>query len=199
MVLEFVHIPKTGGDAITRTYTKFRWGRFCDPVKLKQRIPHYPHGAGRRPCSFWHNHELISALYGDAITFCVFRDPVDRIVSEYRWQKKPDNIDVFNKTLAEWKTLVLSNPFFADNHLRPQHLFAEQCDHVLLFDRLEKDVEDLLRYYGYTPCPLMKRNQTLSNYKFVSRDKISPENMEWIMSYYAEDVEFYQCVKACKS
>ena len=29
---------------------------------------------------------------------------------------------------------VEKNPFFLDNHLAPQHLFAAQCDHVLLFD-----------------------------------------------------------------
>jgi hypothetical protein len=197
-MLELVHIPKTGGEAIVHTYfPEFRWGRLCDHPTLRKRIPYYYHEAFGPPCSYWHNHELIPALYGHADKFCVFRDPVDRIVSEYRWQKLPDNVEMFNKTLTHWKTQVLSNPFFADNHLRPQHFFAEQCQHVLLFDRLEKDLEALMPKYGITPRRLLVKNTTMK-YRVVSRDAISPENMEWITSFYAEDLEFYQCLRACK-
>jgi Sulfotransferase family len=192
-MLEFVHIPKTGGEAIIHTYyPEFRWGRFCPPRTLKNKIPHYSHRPKGPPCSYWHNHELIPLLYGHAPTFCVFRDPIDRIVSEYRWQKRPDNVVIFNKTLTEWKTRVLSNPFLADNHLRPQYLFAEQCHHVLLFDRLDNDMDALMRRYGITPRRLVVKNPTAAKYRVVSRQAISPENMQWIRAYYAKDLEWYQ-------
>lgn len=204
MTLEFVHIPKTGGTAITLTYKDLQWGNFADLDKVCERLFYYDLKAAAIPCSYWHNHTLIDTLYKGSKTFCVFRDPIDRILSEYRFQRffvegnVLDDDFSFNTTLEGWKIEVEKNPYFLDNHLAPQHLFAEQCDHVLLFDFLEKEVNELVEQYGITPRKLEKENVNISfpHYRHVkNRDVISDENMEWLQSYYATDLEWYERLK----
>ena len=196
MTLEFVHIPKTGGTAITLTYKELQWGNFADLHKVRERIPYYDLKPAATPCSYWHNHTLVDTLYKGSKTFCVFRDPIDRIFSEYRHYSLPDDLYTLNTTLQQWKIDLEKNPFMLDNHLAPQHLFAEQCDHVLLFDFLEKEVSDLVQQYGITPRKLKKENVSISHYSVVKNtDVLSPENMGWIRSYYAKDLEWYDRLK----
>jgi hypothetical protein len=193
--LEFVHIPKTGGEAICVSYRNCQWGRYANRAILRIRIPRYPLFGQAKPCSFWHHHQLVEALYKYAKKFCVIRDPVDRLLSEYRWQRLPDDPNRLNKILAQWKTEIEQNPFFSDNHFAPQHLFAEQCDHVLLFDCLEQEVMNLVQQYGIPTRRLVVQHQTSQKYHHIRKDNISPENMAWIQSYYAKDREWYARLK----
>jgi len=196
MTLEFVHIPKTGGTAIVSTYKECQWGRFGEESKVRQRLFHYDLKPWALPCSFWHNHTLVDALYKGSKTFCVFRDPMDRILSVYRFQGRLDNAFTFNTTLQQWKVELEKNPFFLDNHLAPQHLFAEQCDHVLLFDGLEKEVHGLVQQYGIAPRTLKKDNISIGRYHVVNnKNIISDKNMAWLRTYYAKDLEWYDRLK----
>jgi len=194
--LEFVHIPKTGGTAIVSTYKECQWGRFGVDSKARERLFHYDLKPWALPCSFWHNHTLIGALYKGCKTFCVFRDPIERILSVYRFQRRPDNVFTFNTTLRQWRIDIEKNPFFLDNHLAPQHLFATQCDHVLLFDYLEEEVNNLVQQYCIAPRKLVKQNISIGRYRAVkNKDIISYDNMAWLQSYYAKDLEWYDRLK----
>lgn len=191
--LEFVHIPKTGGVSIVFTYSEYQWGHLADRDKVREKIPHYDLRDCGPPCSFWHHHGLIETLYQGSHTFCVIRNPLDRILSEYRFQNLPDHVSSLNATLAQWKMDVAENPFSHDNHLTPQHLFAEKCNHVLLLDdHLEQSVQRLVEQYGITPKTLLRENVSIQQYQHItSPDIISLENREWIESYYAKDFEWY--------
>jgi hypothetical protein len=76
--------------------------------------------------------------------------------------------------------------------LAPQHLFADQCDHVLLFDNLEENVNGLVEQYDIAPRPLVKENVSIRYDQVTSKEIISLENKTWIQSYYAKDFEWYQ-------
>lgn len=196
MRLEFVHIPKTGGQSIKASFPECQWySKQTDKSTVAHKIPGYfddsPRGTTARRCNFWHNHELISSLYDEGCrTFCVIRDPVDRIVSEYRWRKFPDDALIFNEILREWRHRIRHDPFMLDNHLAPQHLFAEQCDHVLKLDKdLEKSVNELVSRYGIAPRPL--KHIASRPYRFVNRSVLDSNNMRWVRSYYAKDFELF--------
>lgn len=125
----FAHVPKTGGTSIER-YLEAKGA-------VGLRAAEKPEGF---PVSPQHLHaEAIAALFPlDAFhaSFAVIRDPVARLVSEYRWrvaQKK--NVykgGVWRPVLGhrrrlsfdEWVPQVLksaqADPLFSDNHLRPQ-------------------------------------------------------------------------------
>ena len=81
--LEFTHIPKNAGTSIENAGKKagICWGRFS--------LFH-----NRKMCSTWHQPPRINKdLHQGKKTFCVIRDPKERIVSEYRyrWAKKHGN------------------------------------------------------------------------------------------------------------
>ena len=187
MRLELVHIPKTAGRSLLETYPECQWNSKKTISKVRAKIPYY--FEKKCPCNFWHNHELISALYGgDAKTFCVIRDPVDRLVSEYKHRKLPDDAGFFNHVVRIWRKEVEENPFMLDNHLRPQHLFAEQCDHVLLLDKdFEKNLHNLLKQYCIKPKPLHHIGS--HPYQHVNRQCLSKKNLVWVHSYYKKDFE----------
>ena len=190
--LELVHIPKTGGTALTYTFEECEWGISANRDKVIMKIPNYSLENFGPPCSFWHNHELIDTLYQGSKTFCVIRDPWSRILSEYRYLHLPDDVSTLNSILSKWKVEVEEDPFCYDNHLAPQHLFADKCDHVLLFDNLEENVNRLVEQYGIAPRPLVEGNVSSRYHQVTSKEIISLENKTWIQSYYAKDFEWYQ-------
>ena len=75
-----------------------------------------------------HRRLLETVFNGDTFdySFTLVRHPVERFVSEYKFQvaasKRPDFAPI-----AEWiedlPTKLPENPFAFDNHLRPQHEF----------------------------------------------------------------------------
>ena len=78
--LQFIHIPKVAGESIEETYIEREWGRRGGKFFLSQNKQQNCHGQ----CSFWHNHDnYIHKM--SCKTFCVVRDPVDRIISSYKY------------------------------------------------------------------------------------------------------------------
>lgn len=197
MRLELVHIPKTAGRSLLETYPECQWmGKKSDLSTVVNKIPHY--FEQKRPCNFWHHHELIQPLYVDAKKFCVIRDPVDRLVSEYKHRKLPDDVGFFNHVVKRWRKEVEVNPFMLDNHLRPQHLFAEQCDHVVMLDKdFENNLYNLLKQYGIPPKPLHHIGS--EPYQHVNRHCLSKKNLAWVHSYYKKDFEMCEIYRRSPS
>jgi len=188
MKLEFVHIPKTAGSSIESTYSDFGWGR----ERSRKEIADILGEDFEHPCSFYHNPFIIEDIYPGVDRFCVMRDPIDRLVSHYKWVGFPDHTRLFNDILTVWFTEdVPENPFHHDNHLCPQIYFIEKCRYILPFHTVETSLNHLLRLYDIEPRPLL-REEVSKPYKNVHRDLISAENMRIIMEYYAKDIELFQ-------
>lgn len=78
-VLHFVHIPKTGGSSIN-SYLRAKGSLALysrEPVDCMAVSPQHLH---RTPCR-----SIVPDAFSDA-AFTVLRDPVDRMVSEYRYR-----------------------------------------------------------------------------------------------------------------
>lgn len=174
--LQFVHIPKTAGSSIENTYLYKCWG--C-----------WSQGKSRN-CSFWHEHNPVHIPIDNSDTFCVIRNPYDRLLSEYKYKNHPDDPEKMNELFALWYQQYNNNPYIYDNHLRPQYLFAEQCTHVLLFDNLENELAELLPKYGIKPLKLMW-SQKSNNYDNICVDLISDDNKKWINHLYKKDFDIF--------
>ena len=167
--MKLVHIPKTGGCSIRDTYPFLQ-------VNPKAGRPHDPQ-------------LIFNELQGEE-AFCVIRDPIDRLLSTWRFLQKPDDAHVFNETLEEFIT-GKEFPFMT----QPQSRYIHMCDHLLLFDKLETEVNSLLASKGIEVVELQHKNQS-KPYNHVSRHDITEENMEKIKLFYKEDFELYEKLKS---
>lgn len=136
-LLHFVHVPKTGGSSI-KSYLAERGkiALYCwPPAEWGRTSPQHMERA---------THSLmVPPGFCDA-SFIVFRDPVDRMVSEYRYRAargsnvmslefaRPNLVEwidggVFTGSFDRWVDVVLdlyeTDRFLYDNHIRPQSEF----------------------------------------------------------------------------
>ncbi len=158
----FSHCPKTGGTSVEQ-FMVARWGdavghlhwgwdtwwrqggwRLADPPNSPQHlvwedaVKHLPD----RP----------------DVVFAVVRDPVARLASEYRWQRRGRRGTFLGRLLAFlpfslWLELMLAtaakHPYVFDNHLRPQSDFVPDGARVFhLEDGLHRAVRWLMETVG---------------------------------------------------
>lgn len=142
--LLFSHIPKTGGTSIEQYLKKKGEMILYSPRQLPGMLVSPQHM----------NTALINQLYPPDFffeKFAVMRDPIDRLISEYRYVKKlklpfeiggavRKNIFGVEKKMPfnDWALRALEacaeNPFFGDNHIRPQSDFIDSDTRVFLFE-----------------------------------------------------------------
>ena len=128
----FVHIPKCGGGSIEQYLRQSNFKQY-----LYQARP-----AGFLRCSAQHMHmdlleQFIDLNYFDAI-FSVVRNPVARIISEYKWRiKSPYAKHGIDHWYTKTRDIYNKNPFAFDNHLRPMNAFVR--DNSKIF-KLEEDM-----------------------------------------------------------
>ena len=160
--LSFLHIPETAGSTIETLsidWKKKRCGQGENGVVWK------------RACD-WHTpprdiHPR-ERLYPSAQTFCVVRDPVDRLLSEYKFENRGSRDKLRDAARArQWiqyhaghiarrrrEDSALSARFPNRCHFLPQTCFLWDaagrctCRHVLRFESLEEDFDGLMRSHG---------------------------------------------------
>lgn len=115
----YVHVPKTGGTAVEFFFEKNGWDiHFVDRGGESALVP-------MMKCSPQHMHaQVLQDLFRlrqFTYIFMTVRDPVARLVSEYRMravmQKQIAPIDDW---IDETLNLYPDNKFLIDNHIRPQ-------------------------------------------------------------------------------
>ena len=150
--LEFIHIPKNAGTTIENIGDKvnIKWGRF--------KPEHYEHKLSdsklSNKCTYWHlppKEFNDNSLYKSNPTFCVLRDPYDRVVSEYKYRNQRE-IQTPEKMNAWIKEMMIPENYEDGGlncHFLPQSDFIYDkndtitCDNVLRFDNLTSEFNDL--------------------------------------------------------
>ena len=167
----FIHIPKTGGSTISAYIKAIGCAIFLSHPDNNSNKEDYPNVLKRGygwetsggnlpsnsiPCSNHHWHAKMIEQYVDMnkidFNFAMIRDPVDRLISEYRFRKKhyikaehsyewqtrdPGShegaiqTDDFSTWLNHSYECYIHNEYVWDNHFRPQSEFI--FDDTILF------------------------------------------------------------------
>jgi hypothetical protein len=180
----FIHVPKTGGRAV-EAHIKDH-GSVCFEHTLGRElglkcIPMHFHGA------------VLESLFDPSLfdhAFMVVRHPVARAVSDFRYfvrrRKLVDNPPNFTRWLRYRLFRAQRNPYYMDNHFRPQWEF-ECFDSAVyrLEDGLETAVKDMNAKLGTTiPEQLPRVNEGAA----VEVD-VRDADRDLIYSRYAQDFE----------
>ena len=114
------------------------------------------------PCVWWHTPPrfLTPNPFDDYETFCVVREPFDRLLSEFKMHAKMQinstkAANTYMKKIVE-HTKHLENPVFVSRecHFWPQHFYVWDragkctCRHVLRYETLETDFNKLMIRFG---------------------------------------------------
>lgn len=177
----FIHVPKTGGSSIENHLEKH------SPLSLFGEI-----GPPTFPCSSRHFHgSLLTDLFPDTVfdwSFMMVRHPLERILSQYRYQtRKPS--PVWNQVpFSIWLRYILMrrriNPYYRDNHFRPQHEFeAFGAEVFRLEDGLTAPLERLSQLTGVD-----ETDDVAWSNKTAPKDvKVTSADRELIYNVYKED------------
>lgn len=156
-LIYFAHCPKAGGTSVER-FMVARWGASVGMLGWgwDRKWRREGERAGEVPSSpqhlVWRDAEPFLPGRPDHV-FTVVRDPVARMVSEYRYQVAKRLTGPFGRPIrrlgfSTWLRLMLAmadrNPYTHDNHFRPQTAFLPD-EGVRVF-RLEDGLEPVLRW-----------------------------------------------------
>ncbi|MEL6433803.1 MAG: sulfotransferase family 2 domain-containing protein [Pseudomonadota bacterium] len=182
----FIHIPKAGGTSIKS------WLASHAPENLYQK-----HRPEIFPCVPQHFHgEVLDTLFAPGFfdySFCVTRNPYDRILSEYNYRiniPRLKNRLLPKPSFERWLKSALStfkkNGYVHSNHVRPQHEFLIEDTETF---RLEDGLGPLqARLTALTGIPLEEQIPT-KNPSIKSETKISEYEAGLIREFYADDFE----------
>ncbi|MGJ5621130.1 sulfotransferase family 2 domain-containing protein [Sulfitobacter sp. MF3-043] len=209
-LLNFVHIPKTGGSGIT-DYMR-RKGKVAlysrEELEWSHTTPQH--------MAFDVRNILLPDGFADA-SFAIIRNPLERLLSEYRYRatrycgesnkigkiSQNDKLTVeldwnkqFYGTFGEWVNVVfekcLADPYACDNHIRPQVDFVGSNLNIFLFERgLEKVLEwiDLITDTKRLSASL-DRNESNK-----IRIEVSDRDLERIREFYKCDYDLINSLK----
>jgi len=191
--LIFIHIPKTAGKSILEFFG-MRWQNHKDLLRYSK--------------------ELEPRAFKEYFKFTVVRNPWDRILSEYQFQKKKSGADPSNailrkdgkiRTFSEWLTEVLANPHsfppkkWGGEVSSSIHRFSPQVDWltvdrgvgvncVLHMENLEKEFVQVTKTIEMPPAPLPCRNW---NFHWHYSHYYDRHSREVVGDYYKSDIEAF--------
>jgi len=140
-LIAFIHIPKNAGKSIKEMLESkfscifFGYQRPYIPNKVTQQ--HYTYEELRK--AFMHKLD-IDKIY----SFCVVRDPYDRIISEWKWQQQNKRFldDSFEDFCKRVRQSLKTNKTYFDNHWRPQSDFiSDKINRIIKFEKFNEEIK----------------------------------------------------------
>lgn len=201
--LEFIHIPKNAGTTIEYLGKKHNipWGRFNMTLN----------SIDNNICSFWHippkHLKAGTSVYDKSPTFCVIRDPFDRIVSAYVYLHRFNPSRLNATDMNEWLQLHLpriSKSVENDCHFLPQHEFifrddaSPTCEHILNFHELDSQFNSLMQKYSLdVDITTVPKKNTMGTTSLTSKD-LDSKSRSLIRSIYTKDLKLINSISKKK-
>ncbi len=181
----FVHIPKTGGQAITQALS----------------LKHLPTD------HLFSREEDKHLLEPQFVRFCVVRNPIDRFISAYKYHvfmtEKNPNKEIRRTMLQYGLTEDINDfldhvqesgaPLLDDLHFRRQIWFIRKSAPkiILRFENLETDFEIMQTLVPQHAKPLARKNSSRDRDGPAPASTIpSPANLKYLKTHYARDLDF---------
>jgi hypothetical protein len=199
----YIHIPKAGGGSIEEFLEKNRFKRTiwtAKPWKFSK-------------CSAQHMHaELLNTfLHLEKIDyiFATIRNPVHRMISEYKWRIKRDIAsNGFNDWYEEARKNYQADNFYADNHMRPMHQFiTSECIVFKLEDgfssiplSIEKALSKKKKEFQFSCKNIQNQKKELHQQRMLEEPKLitryksikpSEKTVSMIIDDYIADFEIF--------
>jgi hypothetical protein len=182
----FIHVPKAGGTSIEEALAPYTAG-------LLDRAA--PPAFGRVSPQHYHA-EMLTFLFRPAafdLVFMLVRHPVERLKSEYRFQKYLSHAVSADAAFNPWLDQVLArysgDPWICDNHIRPQAAF--ECFGARIF-RIEDGIVPVCAFLnGYFGRDVI--SVQMPRFMATPREDsaVSFDNALRLRDVYREDFERY--------
>lgn len=190
----FVHIPKTAGKSVLRFFG-MSWQAHTDIAKYTR--------------------DLDDDILNNYTRFTIVRNPWDRLVSDYHFQKRKASADdkrllLFHengniRSFQEWLEVVLDDPFQAQPKQwggavsKGIHRWSPQLDwislddqikvdHILRMEQLATDFPQLCQTLNLPPNTLPCRNWKVHGHYSMYYDDLSRQQ---VADYYAKDLHAF--------
>ena len=158
---------------------------------------------------------LPQQIFNNMFKFAFVRNPYDRLVSEYFWKRKDDDVRFsincrdmpfpqFVRTLRRRFRLLMNQPHCEVSHFLPQYMFVCNAegevivDYVAKYeDRLENGLREALVQSGREvpeTIKLPKSNSTTSSREHYTK-YYTPELSEIVYELYQKDFEIFEYPK----
>lgn len=227
--LSFIHIPRTSGSTIEgctdfEENPDYKWGKNNPQLHVSSFA--LPAPAGQKP-SLCNKHHVPPALipehFAGRETFCVVRNPYDRLISQLGFHNMhtADNRGCsgagLNSYLADVLRTIKGSPYHEDCHFVPQAAFVlgwdsralkvdrerSSCKHVLRFETLARDFDELMAERGY-PYRLegAKRAWAIQSHPpcdTLRKEQIAPDVLRQVEEIYRDDFELFGYPKLSES
>lgn len=183
----FIHVPKTAGKSLRFSlFGKENGARHCSASRLKKCYPD---------------------LWEQFFSFCLVRNPYDRLYSAYRYlmcggnlqkddlrfrSRELSTVNGFEQFVCDWLTKDRS---YAYTHFIPQYEFVYQntdclVDHIGKFENLEREYEFIRGKLGLRH-DLQHINRTKQAVETSVSEVYSPVMSRKVHEIYAEDFRLF--------
>lgn len=206
--INFVHVPKYGGTTIYELlkenfpeseiypHRKVKKGRVMsynlqDMQDVFREFPNIHHKvvAGHFPMWFFLEKDN---TYDQSFFFAVLRDPVERVLSQYR-----DRLRNAKKEISplDVPSNMMCKMFCSDNTLEGEELLQNsiqnlnRMDYVIFMDTFDRDVAHLFRRLG------LKLGKSVPKFNSTEKTYVSPEMISKIKELNELDIRFYEYAK----
>lgn len=190
----YVHVPKTGGSSVERLFLRSGW----KSAYLDRKV-----GPGSanwlRRCSPQHMHaEMLQLMFHVDrfdLVFLTVREPLARFRSEYSMRHR-DDLRTDSELVDAWATKAMrryeANPFWHDNHLRPQVEFLLPGAEVYrLEDGLDRMAADLRARFGLELDAEVPHHMAREKQSGIpsGQVQVSAETEKRLREFYRDDFE----------
>lgn len=156
----FIHIPKTGGSSIDKTFGMYGNNNTIDKnILFGNDIQHYT------IMDLLNNRLISTEEYKEYFKFAFVRNPWDKMVSEYFYRKRWDNI-VKKMKFKDFITFFLKFENDSGSHFRNQYEFISNkndeimVDYIGKYENLQNEINYICELIGAPPMALPMINNT---------------------------------------